>query len=373
MQCSKSSDPAVAPVAVNGTCISGQTPQADGTCKSPNGTITCKVVETKNASGQCVPKTCPSGQSVDASGQCVASLTWTNLPATSDMKTLRYKFGTAFIGTKIYAFAGQDRTGDINTTEYFDTTTNVWTSLPATSNLIIARNNFGTATIGTKIYAFGGYNSYIPDLFINTTEVFDTATNVWTKLPTNLNLGKEGLGSVVIGTKIYAFGGLNYTSLQNTTEVFDTATNAWSVLSATLNTARFSMGSAVVGTKIYVFGGRTLSGALNTTEVFDTTTNSWTQIPATLKSARYNMGTATIGTKIYVFVGYNGFNSLDTTEVFDTATNDWSMLPSASNLTTAINGMGVSVIGNRILAIGGSTGSGNREALKSIIQFYIAQ
>ena len=51
MQCSKGSDPAVTPVAVNGTCQSGQTMQADGTCKAPDGTITCPVGKTKDASG----------------------------------------------------------------------------------------------------------------------------------------------------------------------------------------------------------------------------------------------------------------------------------------------------------------------------------
>ena len=71
MQCSKGSDPAVTPVAVNGTCQSGQTLQADGTCKAPDGTITCPVGKTKDASGNCVDKTCPSGQTLNASnGQC---------------------------------------------------------------------------------------------------------------------------------------------------------------------------------------------------------------------------------------------------------------------------------------------------------------
>ena len=57
MQCSKGSDPAVTP-----------TPTA-----TPDGTITCKIYETKNASDQCVTKTCPFGESLNASnGMCEA-------------------------------------------------------------------------------------------------------------------------------------------------------------------------------------------------------------------------------------------------------------------------------------------------------------
>ena len=54
-----------------GECVSGTTLQADGTCKSPDGTITCKVGETKNASGQCVAITCTSVQTLNQSGICV--------------------------------------------------------------------------------------------------------------------------------------------------------------------------------------------------------------------------------------------------------------------------------------------------------------
>ena len=71
-QCSKSSDPAVNPVAVNGTCQAGQTKQADGTCKADDGTITCPIGESKNASGNCelkcvLPKILQNGVCVTGS------------------------------------------------------------------------------------------------------------------------------------------------------------------------------------------------------------------------------------------------------------------------------------------------------------------
>ena len=75
MQCSKggTTDPVATPTPTTPSCASDQTPQADGTCKSPDGTITCKIYEMKNASDKCVTKTCLSGQTLNMSnGQCVA-------------------------------------------------------------------------------------------------------------------------------------------------------------------------------------------------------------------------------------------------------------------------------------------------------------
>ena len=74
MQCSKSgtTDPVVTPTPKTQSCASGQTMQADGTCKAPDGTITCPVGQNKNASGLCVAITCPIIETLNPSGQCVA-------------------------------------------------------------------------------------------------------------------------------------------------------------------------------------------------------------------------------------------------------------------------------------------------------------
>ena len=90
LQCSKSgtTDPVATPTPTS-ACKPDQTKLADGTCKNPDGTITCKIYETKNASnglcetinclsgqtlnksnGQCETITCPSGQLVNKSGTC---------------------------------------------------------------------------------------------------------------------------------------------------------------------------------------------------------------------------------------------------------------------------------------------------------------
>ena len=360
MQCSKGGTDEVFPVAVK-DCLTGQTKQADGTCKADDGTITCPVGQTLQKDGTC--KTldntmkCPNDQTMQTDGTFL--VTWTTLGATSNMKIARYAMKTAVVCTKIYAFGGSNGSSLI-TTEVYDTTTNVWTLLGASSNMNTARNNMGIAAMGTKIYAFGGIGS--GNNFLNSTEVFDTSTNTWTNLGdrSNLNIPRFDMGVATIGTKIYAISGKDASyNFLNTTEVFDTTTNIWTSLGAisNINTARFNMGTTTIGSKIYVFGGQDVKFTnINTTEVLDTTTNIWTSLGPTsnLNTARSGLGAGKIGTKIYAFGGQDvNFSYINTTEVFDTTTNIWTSLGPTSNLNTTRYEMGAATLGTNIYVFGG--------------------
>ena len=398
MQCSKSGTDEVVPAVVNNvpaTCQSGYTLQADGTCKSPDGTTNCPVGESKNAIGKCVAITCTSVQTLNASGQCVAktcligqtlnasngiceancpigqsrnaasltcadiTLTWFNLGPTSEMKTARTGMGTAIIDTKIYAFGGASES-TLNNTEVFDITTKIWTTLGPTSNMKIARSKMGFSNIGNKIYVFGGIRDTVT---LDSTEVFDTTTNIWMTLgPTsNMKIARSKMGIATIdGTHIYAFGGIANGKTVNSTEVFDTTTNIWMTLEPTSNMkiARSEMGTATIGTHIYAFGGIAKGETVNSTEVFDTTTKIWMTLEPTsnLNSARSSMGIVTIGTKIYAFGGYEttSYSVLYSTEVFDTNTKVWSTLGATSNLNSARYNMGTATKDTKIYVFGGS-------------------
>ena len=348
-------------------CSKGGTDPVATPTPPPDGTITCKAGETKNANGECVSpndKTpddtmkCPIDQNMQADG--TYSVTWTSLGSTSNMNIARYAMKTAVVCTKIYAFGGSNGS-NLYSIEVFDTTTNVWSLLGVSSNLN-NRNSMGIATIGTKIYAFGGANSSNDAL--NSTEVFDTTTNVWSLLGanSNLNIARYNMGVATIGTKIYAISGKGFDyNLLKSTEVFDTTTNVWTTLGASsnINTARFGMGVTTIGNKIYVFGGQdNNTNNLNTTEVLDTTTNIWTSLSATsnLNTGRSGIGAAKIGNKFYAFGGQDpgpGFNLLKTTEVFDTTTNVWSLLGATSNLNTVRYEMGAETVGSNIYVFGG--------------------
>jgi N-acetylneuraminic acid mutarotase len=78
----------------------------------------------------------------------------------------------------------------------------------------------GLVEIDGKIYFVGGYNT---SGALKTFECYDPQINQWETLP-DLQDAREGLASAVLDGKIYAIGGVGFTSM----EIFDPHTNQWS-------------------------------------------------------------------------------------------------------------------------------------------------
>ena len=294
------------------------------------------------------------------------------LPALSvtlpTLPTAASGIGTAAVGTKIYLFGGySSNTGRLNTIQVFDTTNNTISTLSTT--LPTATEYMETAAVGTKIYLFGGYSSMTGNL--DTIQVFDTTNNTISTLSTKLPNAADGMGIAAVGTKIYLFGGHYFNSSNssvylNTIQVFDTTNNTLSTLPTTLPTPTTDMGAAAVGTKIYLFGGENWSGSnhyrFNTIRVFDTTNNTISTLSTTLPEKTSSMGIAAVGTRIYLFGGYyfNSSNStatLNTIQVFDTTDNTiLTPLATLSNTTTE-SVIHTATVGTNIYLFGVDKGS----------------
>jgi hypothetical protein len=174
---------------------------------------------------------------------------------------------------------------------------------------------------------------------------------------------RGGLGVAVVNGKIYAIGGLSYTSHLNTNEMYDPATNTWTTMAA-MPTARSAFGIAVYQNKIYCIGGETGEvGAINVTganEVYDPATNTWEQ-KAALLTPRSEMHANMVNGKIYVMGGmkflgmpllYQSFND---TDVYDPENDSWF---TASALPTASWNYASTVLDNKIYIISGGAQEG---------------
>ena len=224
--------------------------------------------------------------------------------------------------------------------------TNTGTTLPRVAN------NIGTAVVGTKIYLFGGYSDHYTCL--NTIQVFDTTNNTIQTLSTTLPQAAFNIGTAAVSTKIYLFGGNKDGSYLNTIQVFDTTNNTIQTLSTTLPQAMYGMGTVAVGTKIYLFGGYS-NGYMKIIQVFDTTNNTIQTLSTKLSQIADGIGTAAVDTKIYLFGGYNGSNKLNTIQVFDTTNNTIQTL--STTLPQAMYGMGTVAVGTKIYLFGGYSNS----------------
>ncbi len=131
----------------------------------------------------------------------------------------------------------------------------------------------------------------------------------------------------------------------NTVEEYDPATNKW-ITKTPMSTARLDLTSSVVNGKIYVIGGQNQQGeAINTVEEYDPVTNKWTT-KTSMPAARSGLTSSTVSNKIYVIGGardgvlntveeYNPFyEGACTSEV---AAKPYTFTPGTSAKATEVN------------------------------------
>ena len=267
-----------------------------------------------------------------------------------------YGIAAAAVGTKVYLFGGnKDNTsaGFLKTIYVFDTESNAITTLSAT--LPTAAGQIAAVAVGTKIYLFGGVNSSTSSSgYLTKIYVFDTESNTITTLSAALPAKASDIAAAAVGTKIYLFGGVYWSSgrvYRNTIYVFNTESNTITTLSVTLPTSASDIAAAAVGTKIYLFGGQSgNSSYLNTIYVFDTESNTITTLSATLPAAIYGIAAAAVGIKVYLFGGRSS-NTKKTIYVFDAESNTITTL--SVTLPTSATDIAAAAVGTKIYLFGG--------------------
>jgi len=262
----------------------------------------------------------------------------------------RYSITSSVVNGRIYVFGGIKGNDILNTLEVYDPGTNKW-STPTTTGTFTPRYGLTSSVVNNKIYVIGGYD----DSCLATVEMFDPSSNTWsTPVTTGTFTPRAHLTSNVVNGKIYVIGGVQYDSNQNTIylnsiEVFDPQTNIWStpVTTGKLG-ARATHSSAVVGGKIYVMGGDGPGG--HHVDVFDPVMNTCDSI-ATMLHWRSDATANVLSNKIFFMGGYNG-NDVNLVDCFDPGTNSWST-PQTTGTFTAREGLASSVVGNSLYAMGG--------------------
>jgi N-acetylneuraminic acid mutarotase len=157
------------------------------------------------------------------------------------------------------------------------------------------------------------------------------------------------LASGVVGGKVYAVGGENYSEVFGVVEQYDPVSDDWAFRKPML-TPRASAAVAVVGGKLYAIGGSatTTGSALLSVEAYDPVADSWVS-KASMGMARWALAAAVLNGVIYAVGGYNG-SPLATVEAYDPATDSWSLkapLPSPRSSLAVVAACG------KLYAIGG--------------------
>jgi N-acetylneuraminic acid mutarotase len=259
----------------------------------------------------CVMVAKPAFSSTDT-----AEDTWTTK---EPMHVARAGLGVAAVNGKIYAIGGFVQNGGATgTNEEYDPATDTWTlrkPMPA------ARADFATAVYQNKIYCMdGGVN-----------EVYDPETDTW-ETKASLPTPRESFATVVFRNRIYVIGGIKGRDPANeslviytgVTEVYDPALDKWETKASMPNASSIEA-CVVINGKIYVISG---SKGMPFTAVYDEDTDSWTN-KAPMPVAKH--GAAVVfDDKIY-FIGGSyedspswGLVFVTLLQIYDPSTDTWS-------------------------------------------------
>jgi N-acetylneuraminic acid mutarotase len=175
---------------------------------------------------------------------------------------------------KVLVSGGFDGSNILNTTELYDPSTGVWTMTGSMNNDRVAH----TASVLTngKVLVTGGVNSNYFDYSLNTTELYDPSTGMWT-LTGSMNYARYyHTASVLMNGKVLVTGG-NFGNYSNSSELYDPSTGMWT-LTGGMNIDRAEhTASVLMDGKVLVTGGLYDGNyMLNSAELYDPSTGTWT-------------------------------------------------------------------------------------------------
>jgi len=256
--------------------------------------------------------------------------------------TERTEVTAAAVGRRIWVLGGYAPGGaTLATAEVYDTATDTWTRGP---DLPVAVNHAMAATLDGVLYVAGGNDGRRPS-----DQVARLDRDRWRRLAP-LPRGRQAGGLVALDGRLYLAGGVVEGGLASDTQVYDPAADRWSVAPG-LPTPREHLGAAAAGGRVYVVGGRTggIGSNLAAAEAFDPAAGRWTPV-ADLPTARGGLAATATADGQVVAVGGEAAATFPEAEALDTRTGRWRSLPP---LPTPRHGLGVVAVGEVVYVLAG--------------------
>jgi N-acetylneuraminic acid mutarotase len=268
------------------------------------------------------------------------------------MPTARQEVAAAAHGGRVWVIGGFGPGAEpVATVEMFDPTQNIWetrASLPEPLHHATA------AVVGDRLFVIGGFTGgrmrWTP---VDTIYEFVARREAWeprAAMPT----ARGGLAVAVLAGRIHALGGSGQ-SVSNAHEVYDPATNRWTRLNP-MPTARDHLAAVAFEGRVWALGGRTsfMGEQFANVEIYDPATDSWrTGVP--LPSGRGGLAAAALPDRILVFGGEAPLRIFSATEMWETAGQRWI---AKEPMPTPRHGIGAVVIDGRVFVPAGGTEPG---------------
>lgn len=252
------------------------------------------------------------------------------------------------IGNKIYMFGGNRTSYYSNPSSYcYDLESDSIVALP--SDLKFPKINTGGkgVVVGKKIYMFGGYD----------TSGGSVSTDIWCFDEDEMTLKTIGvmpnplydISCAMVDNIVYIIGGMKGGSASNGIYTFDTNSHEIGEFPVGLVASTCRAGVAVIGTNIYVMGGTS-----TTVQCIDTLDKTVVSVGA-LTHRAYGGTAIALGSKILVFGGQEQSNKSPKNTIlrYDTITNDCTL--ENETLDTGLSNAGSVAIDGNLYLLGGAT------------------
>jgi N-acetylneuraminic acid mutarotase len=233
------------------------------------------------------------------------------------MPTPRFFPSVCALDGKIYVMGGSGHNWEkLSVMEEYDPATDTWTRK---ADMLMSRTVVSTVALNGKIYAMGGVNQ--PDVTVGRVEEYDPLTDTWTK-KADMPTARYASILIAIDDKIYAIAGGffknnngdKHNTPMPTVEVYDPATDAWTKKDDMPGIQDSGAAYGFVNGKLYLFGGTEEARrwgqnytTLATVRSYDPETNTLTR-EADMPSARGEASASVVSGKIYVIGGVPGWS-----------------------------------------------------------------
>lgn len=247
---------------------------------------------------------------------------------------------------RILVFGGEDagRVAFANA-ELYDPTANTWT---ATGSLNQARVRPTAHVLSNgKVLVTGGYRSMPSTTFLDTAEVYDPATGLWTQLPTPLSTTRAQHTAQLLpgGSELLILGGVNSSGFVTTAERYVVDG------SATAPVAYGASGNVHVSVRLDDGSVLVMSDGSTTARRFDPATSTWA---TSTMSATRALPTMTLLADGRVLLA--GGSNLNTAEIYNPDVNAWTAAtPMAMQRRAAAAAL---LDDGRVLTVSGFDGAG---------------